>query len=170
MKGKRAAVSLRDGRLAIAGEEGGAISIDPAEIASMRVGFDETKSGKVFQTSIVRTSRPRPLMLYPVPSYNPGYSATIRTLAAAVVQAGGIGRVERGSSAFWAWLGPVLMGLLFLAGLAIGIVALANDVWWQRFAPALPGAILFAVLLWNTKTRLAPRPIRELGELDRQLP
>jgi hypothetical protein len=62
------------------------------------------------------------------------------------------------------------MGLLCLAGLAIGVFALANDVWWQRFLPALPGAILFGVLLWNTKTRLAPRPIKELGELDRQLP
>ena len=62
------------------------------------------------------------------------------------------------------------MGLVFLAGVAIGIFALADDVWWQRFMPALPGAILFAVLLWNTKARLAPRPIKELGELDRQLP
>jgi hypothetical protein len=28
----------------------------------------------------------------------------------------------------------------------------------------------FAVLLWNTTARLAPRPIKELSELDRQLP
>jgi hypothetical protein len=32
------------------------------------------------------------------------------------------------------------------------------------------GRILFRVLFWNTKARLAPRPIKELGELDRQLP
>jgi hypothetical protein len=63
-----------------------------------------------------------------------------------------------------------MMGLLFAAGLAIGIFVLAKDVWWQRFAPAAPGAILFAVTLWNAKARLAPRPIKELGELDRQLP
>jgi hypothetical protein len=169
VKGKRAAVTMRAGRLAIVGEEGGAIWIDPADVASMRVGYDESKSGKVFQTNIVRRSRPETLSLHPL-ARDANYAATIRALAAAVAEAGGIGRIERGTSAFWAWLGPVLMGLLFLAGLAIGLFVLTKDVWWQRFAPALPGAILFGVLLWNTKTRLAPRPIRELGELDRQLP
>jgi hypothetical protein len=170
VKGKRAAVTLGAGRLAIVGEDGGAISVDPGDIASMRVGYDESKSGKLFQTTIVRASRPQPLALHPLARYDPNYAATVRALAAAVAKAGGIGRVERGTSAFWAWLGPALMGLLCLAGLAIGVFALANDVWWQRFLPALPGAILFGVLLWNTRTRLAPRPIKELGELDRQLP
>lgn len=168
--GKRAAVTLRAGRLAIVGEEGGAVWIDPADIASIRVGYDESKYGKVFHTRIVRTSRPAPLALYPAEGRDPNYAATIRALAAAVVEAGGIGRIERGTSAFWAWLGPVLMGLLFLAGIAIGIFALAHEVWWLRFVPALPGAILFGVLFWNAKARLAPRPIKELAELDRQLP
>jgi hypothetical protein len=168
--GKRAAVTLRAGRLGIVGEDGGAIWIDPADVASLRVGYDEGKSGKYFHTRIVRTSRPAPLALHPLERYDPNYAATIRALAAAVVQAGGIGRIERGTSAFSAWLGPVLMGLLFLAGLAIGIFVLTNDVWWLRFMPAVPGGILFGVLFWNTKTRLAPRPIKELGELDRQLP
>jgi hypothetical protein len=47
---------------------------------------------------------------------------------------------------------------------------LAANVWWQRSAPALPMAVVFGVLVWNAKARLAPRPIKELGELDRQLP
>jgi hypothetical protein len=136
----------------------------------MRVGYDETKYAKYFRTRLVRTNRPAPLELHPLASYDPNYAATIRALAAAVVQAGGIGRVERGSSAFWAWLGPVLMGLLLLAALAVGIFVLADNVWWQRFAPALPIAVVFGVLVWNAKARLAPRPIEELGELDRQLP
>jgi hypothetical protein len=118
----------------------------------------------------VRTGRPELLTLHPLASYDPNYGATIRALAAAVVQAGGIERIERGSSAFWAWLGPVLTGLLFLGGLGVGIFAMVKDAWWQRLAPALPGAILFGVTLWNAKARLAPRPIKELGELDRQLP
>jgi hypothetical protein len=167
--GKRAAVTLRAGRLAIAGEDGGAISIDPGDIASMRVGYDEATWGKAFQTTIVRTSRPQPLALHPLARYDPNYAATIRALAAAVAEAGGIGRIERGTSATGAWL-AVLMGLLFLAGLAIGIFVLANNVWWQRFMPAVPCAVVFGVLFWNIRTRLAPRPIKELGELDRQLP
>ena len=63
--GKRAAVTLRAGRLGIVGEEGGAIWIDPADIAAMRVGYDESKYGKHFHTHIVRSSRPQPLSLYP---------------------------------------------------------------------------------------------------------
>lgn len=168
--GKRAAVVLRAGRLGIVGEDGGAIWIDPADIAAMRVGYNESRSGKGFLTRIVRTSRPAPLALHPSEKRDPNYAATIRALAAAVAQTGGIGRIERGASAFSAWLGPVLTGLLFLAGLAIGVFVLANHVWWQRFMPALPGAIAFGVLFWNTTARLAPRPIKELAELDRQLP
>jgi len=168
--GKRANVTLRAGRLGIVGEESGAISIDPADIASLRVGYDESKYGKYFHARIVRTSRPAPLALHPLDRLDPNYAATIRAVAAAVAETGGIGRIERGTSVFGAWLGPALMGLVFLAALAVGIFALAHHVWWQRFVPALVPAILFGVLLWNTKARLEPRPIKELGELDRQLP
>ncbi len=168
--GKRATVTLRAGRLGIVGEDGGAIWIDPADIASMRVGYDETRNGKLFQTTIVRMSRPQPLALHPLARYDPNYAATIRALAAAVVQAAGIGRIKSGTSAFSAWFGPVLGGLLFLVGLAIAIFVLEKDAWWQRLAPTLPGAILFAFTLWSAQARLAPRPIKELAELDRQLP
>ena len=71
----------------------------------------------------------------------------------------------------------VLVGLLFLAGLCAGLFAgvlglsgLADRVWWQRFGPAAALALLFVGLLWNAKARLAPRPIRDLGELDQWLP
>lgn len=169
VKGKRAAVTLHNGRLEIAGEEGGTISIDLPDIASIRVGYDESKYRKYFHTNIVRKSRPALLVLSPL-SDDRNYSATVRALAAAIAEAGGLDRIERGTSAFWAWLGPVLMGLLLLAGLGVGLFVLADHVWWQRFAPAAAPALLFSVLLWNTKARLAPRPIKALGELDRQLP
>jgi hypothetical protein len=170
VKGKRVAVTMRSGRLGIVGEEGGAIWIDPADVASVRIGYEESKVGKQLLARIVRKSRPEPLVLHPLGHYDPDYGATIRAFAAAVVEAGGIDRIERGASAFWAWAGPVLMGLLMLAGVGVGLVALANHVWWQRFAPALVGAILFGVTRWNAETRLASRPIKELGELDQQLP
>jgi hypothetical protein len=67
VKGKRAAVTLSAGRLGIAGEDGGAISIDLADIASMRVGYDESKYAKYFRTRIVRTSRPAPSSSIPSP-------------------------------------------------------------------------------------------------------
>jgi hypothetical protein len=162
-------VTLHTARLGLAGEEGGTISIDLADIAPSRVGYDESKYRKYFHTNIVRKSRPALLVLSPL-SDDRNYSATIRALAATIAEAGGFDRIERGTSAFWAWLGPVLMGLLLLAGLGVGLFVLADHAWWQRFAPAAAPALLFAVLLWNTKARLAPRPIQTLGELDRQLP
>src|SRR5262245_59629325 len=103
VKGKRAAVTLRAGRLGIVGEEGGAIWIEPADIGRLRVGYEESKFGKQFQTAIKRSSRPEPLVLHPLTPYDPNYGATIRALVAAVMQTGDIGRIERGSSAFWAW-------------------------------------------------------------------
>jgi hypothetical protein len=100
VKGKRAAVTLRSGRLGIVGEEGGAIWVDPADVAGVRVGYDESKSGKQFRTRIVRSSQAEPLFLHPVASYDKNYSATIRAFAATIAEAGGLCRIERGSSAF----------------------------------------------------------------------
>ncbi|MPZ35257.1 MAG: hypothetical protein GEV13_30500 [Rhodospirillales bacterium] len=151
VKGKRVAVTMRARRLGIVGEEG-AIWIDPADVASVRIGYEESKVGKQFLTRIVRKSRLEPLVLHPVGHYDRDYGATIRAFSGAVVESGGIERIERGASAFWAWAGPVLTGLLMVAG--VGLIALANHVWWQRFAPALVGAILFGVTLWNAQTRL----------------
>jgi hypothetical protein len=170
VKGKRAAVTLRAGRLGIVGEDGGAIWIDPADVERLRVCHDEGRYTEHFHADIVRTSRRDLLVLSPLASRDPNYSATIRALAAAIAERGGIGRIERGRSAFMAWLGPVLVGLLCVVGLGVGLFVLGHHVWWQRFAPAAALAILFGVLLWNAKTRLAPRPVQALGELDRQLP
>ena len=174
VKGKRAAVTLRGGRLVIAGEDGGAIPIDLADVARLRILRNEGRyTDDYFHADIVRTSRRDLLVLSPLAARDPNYSATLRALAMAIALSGGMARIERGTSPFVAWLGTVLVGLLFLAGLCAGVLGLsglADRVWWQRFGPAAALALLFVGLLWNAKARLAPRPIKELGELDRQLP
>jgi hypothetical protein len=177
VKGKRAAVTLRGGRLVIAGEDGGAIPIDLADIARLRIFHNEGRYTDYFHADIVRTSRRDLLVLSPLVARDPHYSATMRALAMAIALAGGMARIERGTSPFVAWLGSVLVGLLFLVGLGAGLFAgvlglsgLADRFWWQRFGPAAALALLFGGLLWNAKARLAPRPIRDLGELDQWLP
>jgi hypothetical protein len=177
VKGKRAAVTLRGGRLVIAGEEGGAIPIDVADIARLRILHNEDRYTDYFHAHILRTSRRDLLVLSPIVARDPHYSATMRALAMAIALSGGMARIERGTSPFVAWLGTVLVGLLFLVGLCAGLFAgllglsgLADRVWWQRFGPAAALALLFGGLLWNAKARLAPRPIRDLGELDQWLP
>ena len=177
VKGKRAAVTLRAGRLVIAGEDGGAIPIDLADVARLRIFHNEGRYTDYFHADILRTSRRDLLVLSPLAARDPNYSATMRALAMAIALSGGMARIERGTSPFVAWLGTVLVGLLFLAGLCAGLFAgllglsgLADRVWWQRFGPAAALALLFVGLLWNAKARLAPRPIRDLGELDQWLP
>src|SRR5687767_13329638 len=56
VKGKRAAVTLRAGRLVIAGEEGGAIPIDLADIARLRIFHNEGRYTDYFHADILRTS------------------------------------------------------------------------------------------------------------------
>jgi hypothetical protein len=177
VKGKRAAVTLAAGRLVIAGDEGGAISIDPADIACLRVLHNEDRYTDYFHAHIVRTSRRDLLVLSPLTNRDPHYSATMRALAMAIALSGGMARIERGRSPYAAWQGTVVVGLLFLVGLCAGLFAgvlgfsgLADRVWWQRFGPAAALALLFFGMLWNAKARLAPRPIRDLGELDQWLP
>ena len=177
VKGKRAAVTLAAGRLVIAGDEGGAISIDPADIACLRVLHNEDRYTDYFHAHIVRTSRRDLLVLSPLTNRDPHYSATMRALAMAIALSGGMARIERGRSPYAAWQGTVVVGLLCLVGLCAGLFAgvlgfsgLADRVWWQRFSPAAALALLFFGMLWNAKARLAPRPIRDLGELDQWLP
>jgi hypothetical protein len=173
VKGKRATVTLAAGRLVIAGEEGGAIPIDVADIARLRVLQNEDRYTDHFHAHIVRTSRRDLLVLSPLTKRDPNYSATMRALAMAIALSGGMARIERGRSPYAAWQGIVVVGLVVLVGLCaglFGLFGLADRVWWQRFGPAAAFALLFFGMLWNTKARLAPRPIRDLGELDQWLP
>jgi hypothetical protein len=167
-RGKRVAATLRDGRLAIVGEEGGAIWIDPADVTLVRIGYQEAKWGKLYRTRIWRKDG-KPLTLHPLPA-NFQYRDSMRAFVDAMEAAGRMNRVERGVSAFSAWLAPALLGLLTLAALGIGVYALAGHIWWQRFLPALAPAVLFAIVTWNARARHFPRPFIDKAELDRQLP
>jgi hypothetical protein len=167
-RGKRVAATMRDGRLALVGEEGGAMWIDPAEVTLVRVGFEEVKWGKLYLTRIWRGNG-RTLTLHPTPA-DFQYRETIRAFVSAMAAAGRLQRVERGVSAFSAWFAPVLFGLLTLAALAIGFYALVDLLWWQRYLPALVPAVLTVLLYANARARHIPRPLKDLAELDRQLP
>ena len=81
VKGKRAAVTLRGGRLVIAGEEGGAIPIDVADIARLRILHNEDRYTDHFHAHILRTSRRDLLVLSPIVARDPHYSASMRDCA-----------------------------------------------------------------------------------------
>jgi hypothetical protein len=167
-RGKRVAATMRQGRLGIVGEQGGAIWIDPAEVTRVRVGYEEAKWGKLYLTRIWRRDG-KVLALHPTPA-DYQYRETIRAFVAAMAAAGRMDRVERGVSMFSAWLAPALFGLLTLATLAVGIFLLADQPWWLRLLPSLAPAALAAVFYVNARARHIPRPLADLAELDRQLP
>ena len=86
------------------------------------------------------------------------------------VDGGGDRAVERGDTQFGALLGPVLMGLVLAASLAVCVYALADERTLLRWAPAVIPALLFGWLYWRYHAVHRPRTVAELGELERQLP
>jgi hypothetical protein len=163
-------VGCREGRLDLIGEKDGQIRLTPKDILRIRIGYEETKYSKIFQTVIWREGAGKPLDLTPLGDHRAHYAATVRAFAAQMAAAGLQDRVERGVSKFSAVLGPVLIGILVLATLGISIFVLTEEPWWGRLiVPAVP-TVLLGVLVWNMLARQMPRPIRDLAELDKQLP
>jgi hypothetical protein len=111
----------------------------------------------------------QPIKLSPLREDWPAYAAFTRALAARVAANHGPRAVERGDTRFGALLGPVLMGLLLAASLAVCAYALADEPTPLRWAPAVIPALLFGLLYWRYHAVHRPRAVAELGELDRQL-
>lgn len=168
--GRRVRVALAGDALALSGEGGGEVRLAAGSIARLRAGYEETKFGRIFQTMIWPRGAARPLVLHPADGDTRAYGDTIRAFAAAVARAGGIGRVERGISTASALFVVGLTSVPALAYSAIAL-ALAQAADWPYW---LGGAAFFwafaGVFIWHYRARQRPLPVRDLAELDRQLP
>ena len=163
-------VGCREGRLDLIGEKGGQIRLAPKDIRRIRIGYEETKYSKIYQTAIWRQGAARPLDLTPVGDHRVPYGTTMRAFAGQMAAAGLQDRIERGMSKFSAMLGPVSIGILVLAALGLSIFVLDEEPWWGRLiVPVIP-ILLLGFLIWNMMARQLPRPIQDLTELDKQLP
>jgi len=162
-------VSLDGAWLDIAGEQGPPLRLPAAGLERMRAGYTEGKGGPFYMTILWPAGEP-PIKLSPLREDWPHYAAFARALAARVAASHGPRAVERGDTQFGALLGPVLMGLLLAASLAVCIYALADEPTPLRWAPAAIPALLFAWLFWRYHAVHRPRAVAELGELERQLP
>lgn len=163
-------VGCREGRLDLIGEKGGQIRLAPKDILRIRIGYEETKYSKIYQTVIWRRGATKPLDLTPVGDHRANYAATMRAFAGQMAAAGLQNRIERGVSKFSAMLGPVLIGILALAAVCISIFVLTEEPWWGRMIVPFIPIVLLGFLLWNMLARQMPRPIQDLAELDKQLP
>lgn len=168
--GRQVRVALAGGGLVIEGEAGGVLRLEASAVERLRAGYEETKFGRVFQTMIWPRGAARPLVLHPAGGDTHAYGETIRAFAAALAQAGGIGRVERGVAAASALFVVALTSVPALAYSAIAL-ALAEAADWPYW---LGGAAFFwafaGVFIWHYRARQRPLPVRDLAELDQQLP
>lgn len=169
LQGSGAWVRVSDELIDLTGADGGQVSIRLDDVIRIRVGFLDGK-GRSFETRIWSESAERPLRLTPTRSTWAGYGEGIRSLASGLVARRRQDRIEQGYSKFDAVFGPAMMGVLVIAALAVSIFALGNEPWWGRLlVPAIPLFIL-GMLLWLGVSRYWPRPIRDLSDLDVQLP
>lgn len=112
----------------------------------------------------------KPFRITPTSASWSAYGDAIRSLTSQLVAHQRHDRIEQGYSKFDAIFGPAMMGVLVIAAMGISIFALGNEPWWGRLlAPAIP-LLIFGILLWLGVSRYWPRPIRELSDLDVQLP
>lgn len=162
-------VSLGGAWLEFAGEQGAPLRLPVAAIERMRAGYTEGKGGPFYMTILWPTGEP-PIKLSPLREDWPAYAAFARLLAERVAASHGPRAVERGDTRFGALLGPVLMGLVLAASLAVCVYALADEPTPLRWMPAAIPALLFALLYWRYHAVHRPRAVAELGELARQLP
>ena len=162
-------VALDDGWLAFAGEDPTTLRLPVAAIERMRSGFVDARGGPFYQT-ILWPAGDKPIKLAPLREDWLLYAAFVRALAAEVAGQHGAGAVERGESHVGALFGPVLIGLVLVAALAVGAYVLADHPPHLRWLPALVPALVFAVLVSRYRVVHRPGPVADLAELDRQLP
>jgi len=155
--------------LEFAGEQGAPLRLPVAGLERMRAGYTEGKGGPFYMT-ILWPAGEKPIKLSPLREDWPHYAAFTRALAARVAASHGPRAVERGDTQFGALLGPVLMGLLLAASLAVCVFALPDEPTLLRWVPAVLPALLFGLLYWRYQAVHRPRAVAELGELERQLP
>jgi hypothetical protein len=164
-------VSLDGGWLDIAEEHGPGtpLRLPVAAIERMRIGFVDARGGPFYLTTLWPAGD-KPIKLAPLREDRLPYAAFARALAGQVAASRGLRAVERGDTWFGALLGPVLMGLVVVAALAVSIHALADEETLLRWVPAVIPALVFALLLSRYHAVHRPRPLADLAELDRQLP
>ncbi len=158
---------VRDGRTELHAD-GGTLTITAAEVASMRVDYQDGKR-RFYETWFLREGSNQPLWLIPELALDSGYTQTMQSFAASVAKQHGLHRVLIGSTKLHALFAPVLFQIIPLA--AIGGVLFAPAVQLSTRITVVAIASAFILLLQSCSIWLSwPRPVRKLADLDRYLP
>ena len=169
LKGLVAHIGCTGGALRFAGEHGGEFAVQARDVRRLRLARVNGQYGTFYEARLWRSDGSKPLLILPDVEEG-GYAEVMRAFAAEITAIGGMSRIERGESPLNALL------LLGLTGGSMGLLSLflaAMAFLWQSAAFALAAGMATLATLFLTKRLLLqiwPRPIRQIADLDRELP
>lgn len=169
--GDQVSVALYDdGVVEMVGNEGGVVRLAPVDIERVRVGYVESKHGRMYCAKIWRADGSGTLEILPEPREWVKYRDFMRLWSRFFLNTSHQSKFELGTSRFMAILLPALFFPLAVGTLVLAIFVLRREPWWGRMiVPILPVA-LFVISLGGTVTTHWPRGLQSLEGLARQLP
>ena len=162
---------LEGDSLRIAGERNQELVVPAAQVDCMRiVHFSGSRQPAIYEARIWPKGGSESLLVMAAPRRPGDYGAVIKGFAGHVADLEGIDRVMRGPS-----LRTAIVSLLLAGGsvtlLAAGIVLVAVfDGGWGWWLAAMVAVALDLLLLASSFRNRWPRRVRNLDELDRELP
>ncbi len=154
---------LREEGLYCVGKQSGHLLIEPRRVEKLRSIVESSKYGSYYTTRIWVQGGPQPATITVRHFESRGYIETIAHFAHRVATLGGLDRLERGSSALGAMTILFLVLPVLLGALYVSIFVLANDPWYQRFAPTFVILALYLVLIRAARI-MWPRPVKGWDE------
>ena len=169
--GKFVRVIFDGNMLALVGDNEVIRRFHAEDIERIRVGYEESKYGKYFQTMMWLKGTEEPLILKPGEGNSDWkYGEAIRAMGAWLAASGGLVKVERGVSKFSALLQMILLCIPAVFYNSVAIM-LANEYDWYYWLGA--GSLfwlLAGVFIWQYFARRKPRPVSDLKDLEWQTP
>lgn len=170
LQGEQVAVSFANRTLELAGASGGAMRVEAARTARIRLGYYNGKYHQHFVAQIWLQGADKPLVIEPLKPECPVYGEAMRGFAAAVAGSRGTGAVERGIGGLASLL-LLALPLLITVGFNVTAYILSPDEnLWLWYGLIVFSWLLSLIALLVYFKRQRPRPVTELGELDAQLP
>ena len=162
--------AVQDGATVLNPEMGAVLRIAAAEVARMRFGYTESRSGRHFEAQLWRVGAGEPLLLHFDPAHGIACTQAMRGFAALLAGQATPARIEGGVSKFYALLAPALLGIVWLAVVGLALFGLTHEPWWGRLIMVAVPSVFLVFFLWYGFKRLWPRAITHLDDLYIWLP